>query len=146
MKLTILVDNNTYIDQYYLGEPGVSYFIEDCGIRILFDTGYSDVYVRNAKKMGIDLSELDAVVLSHGHNDHTGGLAWFPKMKRKPKLIGHPQVLEKKRVGELTVCSPLAKEVLSDMFEVCLSSEPVRISEHILYLGQIQRMTTLNKE
>lgn len=49
MKLTILVDNNTYIDQYYLGEPGVSYFIEDCGIRILFDTGYSDVYVRNAK-------------------------------------------------------------------------------------------------
>ena len=50
MKLTILVDNNTYIDQYYLGEPGVSYFIEDCGIRILFDTGYSDVYVRNAKK------------------------------------------------------------------------------------------------
>lgn len=75
MKLTVLVDNNTYIDQYYLGEPGVSYFIEDCGIRILFDTGYSDVYVRNAKKMGIDLSELDAVVLSHGHNDHTGGLA-----------------------------------------------------------------------
>ena len=142
MKLTILVDNNTYIDQYYLGEPGVSYFIEDCGIRILFDTGYSDVYVRNAKKMGIDLSELDAVVLSHGHNDHTGGLAWFPKMKRKPKLIGHPQVLERKRVGELTVCSPLAKEVLSDMFEVCLSSEPVRISEHILYLGQIQRRNT----
>ena len=38
MKLTVLVDNNTYIDRYYLGEPAVSYYIEDGGVRLLLDT------------------------------------------------------------------------------------------------------------
>ena len=45
MKLTVLVDNNTFIDQYYLGEPAVSYYIEDEEIRLLFDTGYSDIFI-----------------------------------------------------------------------------------------------------
>ena len=53
MKLKVLVDNNTFIDMYYLAEPAVSYFIEDNDDAILFDTGYSDVFLRNAEKMGI---------------------------------------------------------------------------------------------
>ena len=55
MKLKVLVDNNTYIDRYYLGEPAVSYYIEDGNTRLLFDTGYSDAFVSNAEKMGMDL-------------------------------------------------------------------------------------------
>ena len=77
MKLTILTDNTTRIDEYYLGEPGVSYYIEDGERKILFDTGYSDVYLQNAKKLGIDLKQVDTVVLSHGHNDHTRGLLFW---------------------------------------------------------------------
>ena len=100
MKLTVLTDNNTYIDQYYLGEPAVSYFIEDEGIQLLFDLGYSDVYLRNAQKLGIDLTKVDTVVLSHGHNDHTGGLSDFPALEHRVKLIGHPQVFEEKRIGD----------------------------------------------
>ena len=46
MKLTILMDNNTYIDQYYLGEPAFSVYIEDGAEKILFDTGYSDAFLR----------------------------------------------------------------------------------------------------
>lgn len=61
MKLTILVDNNTYIDKYYYGEPAVSYYIETEGKRVLFDTGYSDVILRNAEKMGINLKYLTHV-------------------------------------------------------------------------------------
>ena len=49
MKLTVLVDNNTLIDQYLLGEPAVSYYIEDEDEKILFDTGYSDAFIHNAK-------------------------------------------------------------------------------------------------
>ena len=49
MKLRVLVDNNTYIDRYYLGEPAVSYYIECDGIRLLFDAGYSDVFLKNAE-------------------------------------------------------------------------------------------------
>ena len=56
MKLTVLVDNNTFIDEYYLGEPAVSYYIEDEDTKILFDTGYSDILIKNAKNMNIDLN------------------------------------------------------------------------------------------
>jgi 7,8-dihydropterin-6-yl-methyl-4-(beta-D-ribofuranosyl)aminobenzene 5'-phosphate synthase len=49
MKLTILVDNNTIIDQYYLGEPAVSYWIEASGKKILFDVGYSDIFLKKCK-------------------------------------------------------------------------------------------------
>ena len=77
MKLTVLVDNATIIDRYFLAEPAVSYLLEDGGARILLDTGYSDVFLKNARAMGIDLSRVTDIVLSHGHNDHTGGLAAY---------------------------------------------------------------------
>lgn len=73
MKLTVLVDNNTLIDQYLLGEPAVSYYIEDEDEKILFDTGYSDVFIRNVEKLHINLADITKIVFSHGHNDHTGG-------------------------------------------------------------------------
>ena len=66
MKLKVLVDNNTYIDQYYCGEPAVSYYIEDEGKRLLLDVGYSDVFIKNSKAFGIDLASIDTIVFSHG--------------------------------------------------------------------------------
>jgi len=65
MKLKVLVDNNTFIDMYYLGEPGVSYYIEDGNDKILFDTGYSGVFMNNATKMNIDLDSVNKLVISH---------------------------------------------------------------------------------
>ena len=56
MKLTVLMDNNTYIDQYYLGEPAVSYYLEGGDVQVLFDAGYSDAYLRNAEAMGMTLA------------------------------------------------------------------------------------------
>ena len=53
MRLTVLADNNTYIDKYYLGEPALSYFIEDGDETILFDCGYSNVFLRNAERIGL---------------------------------------------------------------------------------------------
>ena len=69
MKLQVLVDNNTYIDEYYLGEPAVSYYIEEDGKQILFDTGYSDILLRNAELMDIDLSALTHIAVSYTHLD-----------------------------------------------------------------------------
>ncbi|MBB5337432.1 hypothetical protein [Pectinatus brassicae] len=54
MKLHVLVDNNTIIDRYFLGEPGVSYYIETDNKKIIFDFGYSDIFKKNARKMNID--------------------------------------------------------------------------------------------
>ena len=71
------MDNNTYIDQYYLGEPAFSVYIEDGAEKILFDTGYSDAFLRNAEQMRIDMNALTYIVLSHGHNDHSRGLTFL---------------------------------------------------------------------
>ena len=77
MKITILVENNTRIDKYLLSEPALSLFIETENKKILFDTGYSDVFIKNAKTLDIDLNQITDIVLSHGHDDHTGGLRFF---------------------------------------------------------------------
>ena len=102
MKLTVLVDNNTIIDQYLLGEPAVSYYIETGDQNILFDAGYSDAFLINAQRLDIDLTKLDKVVLSHGHLDHTWGLQYLVRLLcekpvynakgKKPVLIAHPEV------------------------------------------------------
>ena len=105
MRLTILADNNTLIDAYYLGEPGLSILVEEENNKILFDLGYSDVFMKNAYKMGIDLREVNRIVLSHGHLDHTWGLtslmenmeaSTYKDSGRRIKLLTHPAALDLK--------------------------------------------------
>lgn len=139
MKLTILVDNNTFIGKYYLGEPGLSYYIEDEGVKILLDTGYSDIYLKNAESMGIDLSDVDKVIISHGHNDHTGGLPFFPFEGKKKELIATSEIfLERRKNGRKLSC-PLSLIEAAQRFELKFSDEPVKISPNITFLGKIPR-------
>ena len=139
MKLTVLCDNCTRVDAYYLAEPGVSYLLEDGDAKILFDTGYSDVYVRNAAKMGIDLTELTALVLSHGHDDHTGGLIHLPQQGRKLPLYAHPDVFVPKRYRSDEIGAPYTCRQAAELFDLRLSEEPVQLSEHLWFLGYIPR-------
>jgi 7,8-dihydropterin-6-yl-methyl-4-(beta-D-ribofuranosyl)aminobenzene 5'-phosphate synthase len=88
MNIHILV-NNTVLKRGFLAEHGLSIFIEYKNCNLLFDTGQSDVYYRNAKRMGLDLKETDAIVLSHGHYDHCGGLPCFPSSEL-PEIYVHP--------------------------------------------------------
>ena len=80
MKIHVLVDNNTLVDRYYLAEPGFSVLIEVEGLRVLFDTGYSDIFLRNAQKMGLNLTHLDYVALSYSHLDHPWGPENNPRL------------------------------------------------------------------
>ena len=139
MKLTILTDNTTRIDAYYLGEPAVSYYIECDGSKYLFDTGYSDVYLKNAEKMGINLHQLDGIIFSHGHNDDTGGLEYLPESIRDIPLYAHPAAFAPKAYDGMSVGSTISEEDLSNRFQLCLSAEPVRLSEHLFFLGEIPR-------
>ncbi|MGB7531566.1 MAG: MBL fold metallo-hydrolase [Halobacteriota archaeon] len=150
MKLTVLVDNNTLIDRYFYGEPGVSYFIEDEGKRILFDVGYSDVFIRNAQKMNIDLLNIDFLVLSHGHLDHTWGLDPLIRIyteavlenisHKKPTLAAHPLTFLTKTVNGLgEIGSIISEEKLSKHFKLKLSKEPVWLTENMVFLGEIER-------
>ncbi len=139
LKLTVLMDNNTYIDMYYKGEPAVAYFIEDGSRKILFDAGYSGAFVENAADMCIDLKETTDIVLSHGHNDHTGGLKALADIKfyKRPVITAHPDVFLERYDGKLSIGSPMSKEDVERFADVRLSKEAVKITENITFLGEI---------
>lgn len=139
MQLTVLVDNNTLIDRYYLGEPGVSYYIEDDDAKILLDVGYSDIFLRNAQAMGIDLSRVQQVVLSHGHNDHTRGLLWLVEQEyfKKQTLVAHPGAFVPKKFDGADIGATFTTEQLKDKCQLKLSKEPLQLSKRITFLGEI---------
>ena len=141
MKLRILMDNHTEIDVYYLGEPAVSYWIESEGKAFLFDTGYSDAFLKNAADMGIDLGQAEAILLSHSHNDHTGGLAFLSAeaFSQKPRLIAHPDALLPHAFAGMEIGSPVGKETLAKRFRLQLTKEPVWLTEKLVWLGEIPR-------
>lgn len=150
MKLTVLIDNNTLIGKFLRGEPGVSYHIEDGDKKILFDVGYSDAFISNARELSVDLSDIDYVVLSHGHLDHTWGLGPLVELYKektinaigadKPRLVAHPLALEARTSDNLGQIGPLLTlEKLSDFFYIELNREPVWLTEKLVFLGEIER-------
>lgn len=147
MNLTVLVDNNTYIDQYYLGEPAVSYYIEDKNTKILFDTGYSDIFIRNAEKINIDLKKLDKIAISHGHNDHTLGLKYYFEEFNNSNItiVAHPDAFKEKIMNNLEIGSPILEDELIKKCNLMLSEKPIKISENITLLGSIPKMNDFEK-
>ena len=92
MKWTVLVDNRTN-NPTFETEHGLSILLETERHRILLDTGASDVLTRNAERLGIDLSAVDYVFISHGHSDHAGGLKHFMAINKKAKVIVSPEAI-----------------------------------------------------
>lgn len=75
IKATILIDNQPSISNPCLqSEHGLCVFVETGDLCLLCDTGATGAFLDNAHRLGIDMSKLDMAVVSHGHNDHTGGL------------------------------------------------------------------------
>jgi 7,8-dihydropterin-6-yl-methyl-4-(beta-D-ribofuranosyl)aminobenzene 5'-phosphate synthase len=86
MKWTVLVDNRTNNPSLEI-EHGLSILLETEKHSILLDTGASDAFIRNAERLGKDLSTVDYVFVSHGHSDHAGGLKHFMQINKKAKVI-----------------------------------------------------------
>ena len=150
LSLQVLVDNTTLIDRYYTGEPGLCFSIECAGRKILFDTGYSGAFLANAAKMGIDLLDLDYVVLSHGHIDHTGGLPYLLRAfleaaieeqpHRIPAIVAHPHCFCPRPVPPLAdIGSPVDEVQLLRQCPVKTSTSPVWLTDDIVFLGEIER-------
>ena len=72
VRLTILVDNTAAPG--LIAEHGLSFWIEFEGHKLLLDTGQKNALILNSETLGIDISETDALILSHGHYDHTGSI------------------------------------------------------------------------
>ena len=96
MKITILVENSTSRTHNKLcaSEWGFSAFIQTKNANILFDTGHSEIYWRNAQNLNLDLNNTHFIILSHRHWDHVEGLKYHNFVNKK-KIIMHPEVLNK---------------------------------------------------
>jgi len=138
MKITVLCENNSRIDNYLLAEAGLSFYIELDDKKILFDTGYSDVFFKNAQKLGINFNDLTDIVISHGHDDHTGGLTYM-KPNKKVRLTAHPNMFDKRaHLGEVEYGCPISKNELEEKFTLNLTKYPFSISEKLFFLGEIE--------
>ncbi|MEA3461364.1 MAG: MBL fold metallo-hydrolase [Bacteroidota bacterium] len=118
-------------------EHGLSFLIEVDQLMILFDTGASDLYKHSAARLGIDLEQVDRIVLSHGHWDHGNGLEF---MEGKP-LICHPGCFVKRyrKSGDRNLGLSLSKKELGERFDLETFRQPIRLSKHLWFLGEIPR-------
>lgn len=85
MKIINLIEDTKGVEDCVY-EHGLSFYIETKKHKLLLDTGATDAFLENAEKLGIDLKQVDTVVISHGHYDHTGGLLAFAKLNPKAKI------------------------------------------------------------
>ncbi len=95
VKITLLVEN-TSLQRGILGEHGLAYWIEKGSHRLLFDSGQSGIIEHNAGMLNIPLNQTEAIILSHGHYDHTGGIPAVFKHVTPDRCFIHPRAFEPK--------------------------------------------------
>jgi 7,8-dihydropterin-6-yl-methyl-4-(beta-D-ribofuranosyl)aminobenzene 5'-phosphate synthase len=95
IRITVLVENSVNT-RGLKAEHGLAFLIEIGGRRVLFDTGQTELLLDNARSLGCSLQDLDAIVLSHGHYDHTGGLAAVCRHSPAAQVFLHPAALKPK--------------------------------------------------
>jgi 7,8-dihydropterin-6-yl-methyl-4-(beta-D-ribofuranosyl)aminobenzene 5'-phosphate synthase len=145
VRITTLSENTAQLG--FLGEWGLSILVETESSKVLLDTGMSISAVHNADLLGIDLSTVDAIVLSHAHGDHTGGLRdVLRRVRKQVQVIAHPDIWIPKYVvyGEISRYAgiPYMKEDLESLGALLnLTKKPFKISDGITTTGEIE-MTT----
>ena len=95
MLIKTLVENNA-ISPEFNTEHGLSLYIETGGTKLLFDMGASGLFLENARKLGVDIAEVDFALVSHGHYDHGGGLKLFLEENMKAKVFLRQQAFFKR--------------------------------------------------
>ncbi|HHX14073.1 MAG TPA: MBL fold metallo-hydrolase [Clostridiales bacterium] len=93
MRISVLVENTSHRPE--LGcEHGLSLYVETNKHRLLFDTGASNLFLLNAEQMGVDLTKIDTLIISHGHYDHGGGLQSFLQVNTKALVYLQEEAFE----------------------------------------------------
>ena len=86
IKIVTLIEN-LVTSTGFIGEHGLSIYIELGDKKILLDTGFSSNFLHNAERLGIDISTVDYLIISHGHHDHIGGLIPFMAKNTRAEII-----------------------------------------------------------
>jgi len=146
-NLTILADNSVPGKSDLLAEHGFSAYLETGAGKYLFDTGKGRAIVHNANLCQINLSTIDAIVLSHGHGDHTGGLPEVLNFKSEVPVWAHPDIfMERFRLdakGRKKYSGiPFQRGFLEKKGAVFnFNSEPAQLAKGIYLTGAVPRST-----
>ena len=146
-QITIIAENRVSPGRGLIAEHGFSALVELEGFKLLFDTGQGFAIKQNQALLGYDLSQIDALVLSHGHYDHTGGLKYVLEKRAGTKIYLHPSALLPRRVKrklldkeiELDIGIGLTQQEIEDQGgELVFLEEPLELAEgRILITGPI---------
>jgi 7,8-dihydropterin-6-yl-methyl-4-(beta-D-ribofuranosyl)aminobenzene 5'-phosphate synthase len=135
MKIVTLIENLVY-QQGLFAEHGLSIYIETESNKILFDTGQSGLFIQNARKMGIVIEEIDSLVLSHGHYDHTGGLYPFLEKNQKAKVYSKKDIFTPKyRSNNRFIGTKLQENLLSNRLQFV--DKITEIAENVFVMPEI---------
>ena len=147
VRITVLAEN-TAEGRGLLAEHGLAFWIEAGSQCILFDTGQGGVLVNNGYRLGISLSRVDAIVLSHGHYDHTGGLADALRGNRPTAIYAHPDAMKPKfaqnkdgtsrEIGMPYLCEQAVERRRG---QLVLTEKPTRVSNVLTATGPVPRVT-----
>jgi 7,8-dihydropterin-6-yl-methyl-4-(beta-D-ribofuranosyl)aminobenzene 5'-phosphate synthase len=149
-RATTLIENAAFAVPWgMLGEWGLSVLVERDDRRTLLDAGGSISAARNGDLLGINWDRIDAIVLSHGHYDHTGGLREVLTRIRKPvKVVAHPDVFGAKFIQYSKndppryIGIPFQRAELESLgADFHLTSEPVWLSSNVVTSGEIPMIT-----
>jgi 7,8-dihydropterin-6-yl-methyl-4-(beta-D-ribofuranosyl)aminobenzene 5'-phosphate synthase len=145
ITLTVLVEN-TACGAGVLGEHGLAWWLDTGTARVLFDTGQGMALLNNAVVLGLDLAHADAVVLSHGHFDHVGGLDGALAAARDAALFLHPRAVQHKYTGRdpatarrISVPFVETEEFLHDERAVHATRLPTEVVPGVWTTGEIPR-------
>ncbi len=119
-KLIPIVENTTTAKEYKC-KHGLSLYIETANHKILFDVGPNDLFLENAKKMKINIKEVDILILSHGHSDHGGGLKYFLNENKKAKIYVRASAFEPHyiKVLGIPIFVGIDPNLINDRFIFC---------------------------
>jgi 7,8-dihydropterin-6-yl-methyl-4-(beta-D-ribofuranosyl)aminobenzene 5'-phosphate synthase len=144
----VLLAENTVRGAGLLGEHGLAFWLKVSGRSLLFDTGQGKVLPENARQLGVRLGEIEAVAISHGHYDHTGGLHIALERSRGAKVFLHPAALHAKFSRRETpphrsigIPRPDKQAVQSGGHHLIWTARPSEIVPGVWVTGEIPRIT-----
>lgn len=143
MELKVLTENKAGAN--FLAEHGLSYIVTINGEPILFDTGHSNTFLKNASKLGINIhNEVNTVVLSHGHWDHGNGLQHI----HNKTIITHPEsfVRRYRKNDHSPIGLSFSKEEMCKSHELIERTNPFQVTDNLLFLGEIPRLTAFENQ
>ena len=148
LSVTILTDDQVHRGEGLLAEHGLSLLVETEGSKVLLDAGQSDVCRKNAACLDTDLSDLDTIVLSHGHYDHGDGLPSLVEEVERPEVIAHPEAFSSRfvrqagREDRYVGLGYDAESLARSGARVRLEAGPWEIAQGLVASGHISRVTS----